>query len=110
MKVMKKIMNHIIIKQSRKNIMLKKKIRELKKEIEESEEEKYKLKKFNYELQQTNYVISYNNIDLIEQRKKYQKRIKQIREEKIELERIIKNGNELERKSNIKTSRRKRES
>lgn len=42
-------------------------------------------KKLNNELKTINYEISYNNIDLIEQRKKYQKRNKLLREEIIEL-------------------------
>lgn len=37
------------------------------------------------ELRALNYEISYNNIDLIEQRKKYQKKNKLLREEIIEL-------------------------
>lgn len=98
MKWIERIKNHIIVKQDKKNRILKQKIKELKNNIKDLEEERDKLKKFNYELQQKNYEISYNNIDLIEQRKKYQKRIKQIREEKIELERIVKNGVERESK------------
>ena len=93
MKLMEKIKNHIIVKQNKKNKKLKTQIKELKKDLKEEIEEKEKLKKFNYELQQTNYEISYNNIDLIEQKKQYQKRYRQIRQEKIELERIIKNEN-----------------
>ena len=93
MNMKEKIKNHIIVKQDKKNKKLKKEIKELKNIIKDLEEERDKLKKFNYELQQTNYEISYNNIDLIEQRKQYQKRYRQIREEKIELERIIKNEN-----------------
>lgn len=84
MKMMEKIKNHIIVKQDKKNRILKQRIKELKNIIKELEEERNKLKKFNYELQQTNYEISYNNIDLIEQRKKYQKRYKQIKQELIE--------------------------
>lgn len=56
----------------------------LKQEVNKLIEENEKLKKFNNELQKVNYEISYNNIDLIEQRKKYQKRCKQLKQELIE--------------------------
>lgn len=58
--------------------------KKLKKELSKVLEENEKLKKFNNELQKTNYEISYNNVDLIEQRKKYQKRCKQLKQELIE--------------------------
>ena len=77
MKWIKKIINNKCIKLTIKN-------KKLKKELKAATEELEKLKKFNNQLQATNYEISYNNIDLIEQRKKYQKRYKQIKQELIE--------------------------
>lgn len=41
------------------------------------------------ELRALNYEISYNNIDLIEQRKKYQKKNKLLREENITLKNLL---------------------
>lgn len=68
--------------------------------MKEKEQELEKLKKFNIQLQNTNYEISYNNIDLLEQRKKYLKRNKQLREEITMLEKRAKDGLERESKRN----------
>lgn len=86
MKWIKKIINNKCIKLTIKNKKLKKKLKKTNEELE-------KLKRFNTKLQATNYEISYNNLDLLEQIKKYKKRNRQIREEKIEMERMIKNDN-----------------
>ena len=77
MKWMKKIMNNKYIKLTIKNKKLKKELKKTKDELE-------KLKLFNRKLQATNYEISYNNIDLLEQIKKYKKKNRQMREELIE--------------------------
>ena len=58
--------------------------KKLKQEVNNLKEENEKLKKFNNELQKVNYEISYNNIDLLEQIKKYKKRTREIRQELIE--------------------------
>lgn len=79
MKWMKKIINNKCIKLTIKNKKLKRELKKTKDELE-------KLKLFNSKLQATNYEISYNNIDLLEQIKKYKRRNRQIRQELVEKE------------------------
>lgn len=76
-----------------KYIKLLKKYKNLKREYKELYESRERLKVLNTELQKKNYEISYNNIDLLEQIKRYKRRNRQIREEKVELERMIGNEN-----------------
>lgn len=77
MELMKKIMKN-------KYLKLLKKYRALKKEHKELEDSYERIKVLNTQLQTKNYEISYNNIDLLEQIKKYKKRTREIRQELIE--------------------------
>lgn len=76
--MLEKIKKNKYLKLLRNYRLAKKEIKQLKKDLEIE-------KKLNKELKDINYEISYNNIDLIEQKKKYQKRNKLLREEIIEL-------------------------
>lgn len=83
MELMKKIMKN-------KYLKLLKKYRALKKEHKELEDSYERIKVLNTQLQTKNYEISYNNIDLLEQIKKYKRKNRQIREEKTEIEKRMK--------------------
>lgn len=83
MELMKKIMKN-------KYLKLLKKYRALKKEHKELEDSYERIKVLNTQLQTKNYEISYNNIDLLEQIKRYKRKNRQIREEKIEIEKRMK--------------------
>lgn len=64
-----------------KYLKLLKKYKNLKKDYKDLAESYERIKVLNTQLQATNYEISYNNIDLKEQIKRYKKRNRQIREE-----------------------------
>ena len=75
--MIKKIMRNKYLKLLRKNTKLKKQIKELERIIEV---EKKQIK----QLQDMNYEISCNNLDILEQNKKYKKKNRKMREELIE--------------------------
>lgn len=73
-----------------KYFKLLKEYKQLKKDYKQAVKDNEIKDKLITELRAVNYEISYNNIDLIEQRKKYQKKNKILREENITLKNMVK--------------------